>query len=305
MQQGPLGPNKVPTRVQRIVAAPDLDDEDFAALALACEEKGFACLRNGLRNHLAGIDVGLSRAELGVAGSGTCMMNTDNEDVRLAGMISEIHVILLRKSDIYPDLPSIAQLLRERMNAAPATYTTLITGPSRTADIERVGAVGVHGPLNCTSFFWRTEAMHEAPKSLSDYRKQIDEALQDDFLRRTLDTFAVSYRANREAVFQEVDERGLIAKIAEAKDYACQHMEELYQQFKEQAEKRGVHVHRAATAKEANEIIARIAKENDVKRVVKSKSMTAEEIQLNPALGGRRPDRGRDGPGRMDHPAAP
>ena len=69
--------------------------------------------------------------------------------------------------------------------------------------------------------------MHEAPKSLSDYRKQIDEALQDDFLRRTLDTFAVSYRANREAVFQEVDERGLIAKIAEAKDYACQHMEEL------------------------------------------------------------------------------
>lgn len=35
--------------------------------------------------------------------------------------------------------------------------------------------------------------MHEAPKSLSDYRKQIDDALQDDFLRRTLDTFAVSY----------------------------------------------------------------------------------------------------------------
>ena len=87
VQQGPLGPNKVPTRVQRIVAAPDLDDEDFAVLALACEEKGFACLRNGLRNHLAGIDVGLSRAELGVAGSGTCMMKTDKEEVRLAGMI--------------------------------------------------------------------------------------------------------------------------------------------------------------------------------------------------------------------------
>ena len=72
--------------------------------------------------------------------------------------------------------------------------------------------------------------MHEAPKSLSDYRKQIDEALQDDFLRRTLDTFAVSYRANREAVFQEVDERGLIAQIAEAKDYACQHMEDSHLQ---------------------------------------------------------------------------
>lgn len=146
-EQGPLGPNKVPTRVRRIVAAPDLDDADFAALAEACAQKGVICIRNGLRKHLAGIDVGLSRAELGVAGSGTCLMNTDNEDARLAGMISEIHVILLRKSDIYPDLPSIAQRLRERMNQAPATYTTLITGPSRTADIERVAAVGVHGPL--------------------------------------------------------------------------------------------------------------------------------------------------------------
>ena len=51
---------------------------------------------------------------------------------------------------------------------------------------------------------------HTAPKSLSDYRKDIDSALEDSFLRRTLDTFAVAYRANREAVFKEVDERGLI-----------------------------------------------------------------------------------------------
>ncbi|MBQ4566987.1 MAG: LUD domain-containing protein [Desulfovibrio sp.] len=126
--------------------------------------------------------------------------------------------------------------------------------------------------------------MHEAPKNLSDYRKQIDEALQDDFLRRTLDTFAVAYRANREAVFKEVDEKKLIAKIADAKDDACKHMEELFQKYKAEAEKRGVIVHRAVDADEANQIILRIARENNVKRVVKSKSMTAEEIQLNPVL---------------------
>lgn len=126
--------------------------------------------------------------------------------------------------------------------------------------------------------------MHDALKSNSGYHKELDEALNDEFLRRTLDTFAVAYRANREAVFKEVDERGLIAKVADAKDYACQHMEELYSQFKAEAEKRGVHVHRAANAAEANEIISRIARENSVKRVVKSKSMTAEEIELNPAL---------------------
>lgn len=126
--------------------------------------------------------------------------------------------------------------------------------------------------------------MHSAPKTYREYHTQLEDALEDEFLRNTLDTFAVAYRSNRESIFREVDERGLIARIAAAKDDACRHMEELYVQFKEQAEKRGVHVHRAATAEEANAIIARIARENDVKRIIKAKSMTAEEIQLNPYL---------------------
>ena len=126
--------------------------------------------------------------------------------------------------------------------------------------------------------------MHDALQSASGYHREIDEALHDAFLRKTLDKFAVEYRASRANVFQEIDERGLIKQIADRKDYARQHLEELYEQFKSEAEKRGVHVHRAATPEEANALIARIAKENNVRRVVKSKSMTAEEIALNPAL---------------------
>ncbi|MCH5278093.1 MAG: lactate utilization protein [Desulfovibrionaceae bacterium] len=146
-EQGPLGPNGVPTRVKRIVAAPGLDDKSYDALSAACEAKGFACVRDGLRRHLAGIDVGFSVAELGVAASGTCMVNTDSEEGRLAGMIAEISVIALKKSDIHPHLPAVADKLRARMGDGAPTYTTFITGPSRTADIERVPAVGVHGPL--------------------------------------------------------------------------------------------------------------------------------------------------------------
>jgi len=146
-EQGPPGPNGVPTRVRRIVAAPDLDDEHFAKLSAVCEAKGFSCIREGLRAHLAGIDVGFSMAELGVAASGTCMVNTDAEEGRLAGMLSEISVLALKKSEIYPHLPAIAEKLRARMGDSAPTYTTFITGPSRTADIERVAAIGVHGPL--------------------------------------------------------------------------------------------------------------------------------------------------------------
>ncbi|MBO4368762.1 MAG: lactate utilization protein [Desulfovibrio sp.] len=147
VEKGPLGPLGCPTRVTKILAAPDLNDEEFTKLTELCDGKNIACIKENLRNHLAGIDVGVSRAELGVAASATCMACTDNEDVRLAGMVAEIHVLLLQKSQMYPDLPSIAPFLRAHMSDGQTSYTTFITGPSRTADIERVGAIGVHGPL--------------------------------------------------------------------------------------------------------------------------------------------------------------
>lgn len=116
------------------------------------------------------------------------------------------------------------------------------------------------------------------------YAREIEAALKDGFLRRTLDKFAVEYRAGRDRVFAEVDERGLIQRIADVKDDAARHMEELYETFRAEAEKRGAVVHRAKDAAEAREIIAQIAKENDVRKIVKSKSMTAEEIGLNAHL---------------------
>ena len=123
-----------------------------------------------------------------------------------------------------------------------------------------------------------------SPHKPSEYHKMIAEALDDEFLRRTLDKFAVEYRASRDKVFTEVDGADLIRRIADRKDWAAQHLEELYEQFKTEAERRGVVVHRAATAVEAREIVAQIAAENNVKRIVKSKSMTAEEIGLNAHL---------------------
>ena len=147
VETGPAGPNGCPTRVKRIIAAPEVNVVISDALAKACEEKGIMFIKNGLRKHLAGIDIGINEAILGVAPSGTCMVCGNSEESRLASMISEISIIILKKSEIYPDLPSVAQNLRDRQKDGKVSYTTFITGPSRTADIERVGAIGVHGPL--------------------------------------------------------------------------------------------------------------------------------------------------------------
>ncbi|BAH75491.1 L-lactate dehydrogenase (quinone) large subunit LdhH [Solidesulfovibrio magneticus] len=120
--------------------------------------------------------------------------------------------------------------------------------------------------------------------TLKEYRKQLREALENDFQRQALDNFAVAYRTSRANAFADIDAPELIAEIAAAKDESIGRLEELFQEFKRHAEAAGTKVHLAATAHEANEIIARIGKENNVKTIVKSKSMTAEETHLNDHL---------------------
>lgn len=121
-------------------------------------------------------------------------------------------------------------------------------------------------------------------RSMKAYKAELDEALEDKFLRETLDNFAVAYRESRKSVFAGINAKELIAEIAAAKDESLAKLDELYAGFKKEAEKRGAIVHLAATAEEANEIICRIAKENGCRKIIKSKSMTSEETQLNHAL---------------------
>ena len=72
-EKGPLGPNRVPTRVQRVLAAPSLNDEDFALLDKLCQEKGILCLRDKVRQYAAGIDIGINVAVAAVAASCSCL----------------------------------------------------------------------------------------------------------------------------------------------------------------------------------------------------------------------------------------
>jgi L-lactate dehydrogenase complex protein LldG len=99
-----------------------------------------------LRDHLAGIDLGLTMADFGIAETGTLVIDSSSEEVRLATMISEVHVAVLPKNRIREAAFELEEDLRQLMGATP-NYTAFITGASRTADIERVLALGVHGPL--------------------------------------------------------------------------------------------------------------------------------------------------------------
>lgn len=120
--------------------------------------------------------------------------------------------------------------------------------------------------------------------SLKKYRATVRKSLDNEFQRGALDRFAVAYRVSRANAFAGIDIPELVSAIAATKDAAIEHLEELYEEFKQHAEAAGAVVHLARTAEEACSIVAQIAKDNDVKTVIKSKSMTAEEIHLNARL---------------------
>ena len=68
------------------------------------------------------------------------------------------------------------------------------------------------------------------------------------------------------------------------KNYALSNLDRLLEEFVSKLEAKGVKVYWAKDAEEANRIVLEIAQENNVKKVVKAKSMVSEEIALNKAF---------------------
>ena len=116
------------------------------------------------------------------------------------------------------------------------------------------------------------------------FRDSIGTALDDAKLSAALGKFSVDYKINRAKIYEDTDFEALRSQIAECKSYAAAHMEELAGQFTKSAEARGAKVFRANSPEAVREYILKVAKENNVKTIVKSKSMATEEVHLNPFL---------------------
>jgi L-lactate dehydrogenase complex protein LldG len=94
--------------------------------------------------------MGVTRATAGVAETGSILLHLDEMDAHLLSMLPEIHVALLHQDTVVDSLEEGLLLtryliLRSSLERRPS-YCSWVTGPSRTADIERVLTIGVHGP---------------------------------------------------------------------------------------------------------------------------------------------------------------
>ena len=88
--------------------------------------------------------VGLTGAEAALADVGGIVVRSGEGRPRLASLLPPIHVTLLPVSRIHASLPDL--LAAEPTIADGGSNLVLITGPSRTADIEMTLTRGVHGP---------------------------------------------------------------------------------------------------------------------------------------------------------------
>jgi L-lactate dehydrogenase complex protein LldG len=94
------------------------------------------------REGSAAAQVGISQVDWAIAGTGTLVQDATGVEKRLVSTLPPIHVALLGGNRILEDMGSVLERLRpDQLN-----YISFITGPSRTADIERVLTIGVHGP---------------------------------------------------------------------------------------------------------------------------------------------------------------
>jgi L-lactate dehydrogenase complex protein LldG len=91
----------------------------------------------------------ISGVEAGIAESGSLLLRHGKGRPRLASLLAPYHIAVLRSSQLVRGLGEALAQARARHGAEIFTATsnlTLITGPSRTADIEMTLALGIHGP---------------------------------------------------------------------------------------------------------------------------------------------------------------
>lgn len=88
----------------------------------------------------------ISMAKAGIAATGTLLIDLQSPEGRAATALAPKHAVFLDPSTIVATLYDLEEHLSRMLTQDDQTYFSLTTGPSRTADIERVLTIGVHGP---------------------------------------------------------------------------------------------------------------------------------------------------------------
>jgi L-lactate dehydrogenase complex protein LldG len=126
--------------------AGDLADSAVAALGLqVCRTDQAYEIKQ-----LESCDAGITECDALIAQTGSVLVTGRSAGGRALSVLPEHHVVLARREQLLGDLPEAFALLKKKYSASYPSFISLITGPSRTGDIERILVLGAHGPKKLT-----------------------------------------------------------------------------------------------------------------------------------------------------------
>lgn len=90
------------------------------------------------------VDAGFTVARSGLAATGTLVLAPDARSPRTMSLVPPTHIALVYASTLHPDLHAAARA--ERWSDGMPTNLVMVSGPSKTSDIQQTLAYGAHGP---------------------------------------------------------------------------------------------------------------------------------------------------------------
>jgi iron-sulfur cluster protein len=126
------------SRVMGQEIAPDSDIADMVAAA-----------REYLRDKFFRADIGISGANVVAAETGTLFIIENEGNIRLATGAPPVHIALVGMEKLVPalaDAYKVSEVTWRYANYAVPSYVSMVSGPSKTGDIEKVTTFGAHGP---------------------------------------------------------------------------------------------------------------------------------------------------------------
>jgi len=95
---------------------------------------------------LTDMKLGITRCESLIARLGTVMVSSNVSPGRKMTVFPEIHIVVAYTSQLVADLKDALKYVRKKYSDNFPSLISLVTGPSRTADIEKTLVLGAHGP---------------------------------------------------------------------------------------------------------------------------------------------------------------
>jgi L-lactate dehydrogenase complex protein LldG len=91
-------------------------------------------------------DAGITGCEALVARTGSVLVSSRLASGRSLSVFPPVHIVVAYSDQLVPDIEDGLSLLTEKYGSSLPSMIGLITGPSRTADIEKTLVLGAHGP---------------------------------------------------------------------------------------------------------------------------------------------------------------